>query len=78
MSPGGGDGPAPKVRKGYENYLRYSGLGFQMALTILAGTLGGRWLDGRTGWRFPVFMLVGALGGIAAAMVLLFKETRRP
>jgi len=25
-----------------------------------------------------VFTLVGALGGIAAAMVLLFKETRRP
>lgn len=77
MSQGSGDGHAPKARKGYENYLRYSGLGLQMAFTILAGTLGGRWLDGRTGWRIPVFTLVGALAGIAAAMVLLFKETRQ-
>ena len=35
-----------KVRKGYDNYLRFSGLGLQMAGVILAGVLGGRWLDG--------------------------------
>jgi hypothetical protein len=66
-----------KVRKGYDNYLRYSGLGLQMAGVILAGVLGGRWLDGRIGWKFPALTLLGALLGITGAMLFLFKETGR-
>ncbi|MCC7503024.1 MAG: AtpZ/AtpI family protein [Flavobacteriales bacterium] len=66
-----------KVRKGYDNYLRYSGLGLQMAGVILAGVLGGRWLDGRIGWKFPALTLAGALLGITGAMLFLFKETGR-
>jgi len=66
-----------KVRKGYDNYLRYSGMGLQMAGVILAGVLGGRWLDGRIGWEFPALTLLGALLGITGAMVFLFKETGR-
>ena len=76
------EGPDPKeelkkVRKGYDNYLRSSGLGVQMAGVILAGVLGGRWLDGRFGWKFPVLTLLGALLGITGAMLFLFKETGR-
>lgn len=66
-----------KVRKGYDNYLRFSGLGLQMAGVILAGVLGGRWLDGRIGWEFPALTLLGALLGITGAMLFLFKETGR-
>ncbi len=66
-----------KVRKGYDNYLRFSGLGLQMAGVILAGVLGGRWLDGRIGWEFPALTLTGALLGITGAMLFLFKETGR-
>jgi hypothetical protein len=66
-----------KARKGYDNYLRYSGLGLQMAGVILAGVLGGRWLDGRIGWKFPALTLLGALLGITGAMLFLFKETGR-
>ena len=76
------EGPDPKeelkkVRKGYDNYLRFSGLGVQMAGVILAGVLGGRWLDERIGWKFPVLTLLGALLGITGAMLFLFKETGR-
>ncbi len=66
-----------KARKGYNSYLRYSGMGLQMAGVILAGVLGGRWLDGRIGWEFPALTLLGALLGIAGAMLFLFKETGR-
>lgn len=66
-----------RTRKGYNTYLRFSALGLEMAGMILAGVLGGRWIDGRIGWEFPVFTLVLALSGIAGAMVFLFKETGR-
>jgi len=66
-----------EARKGYRNYLRYSGLGLQMAGAVLVSVLLGRWLDRAIGWKFPALTLLGALGGVAGAMVLLFKETGR-
>lgn len=75
-------GPAGKpkldeARKGYQHYLRYSGLGLQMAGAVLVSVLLGRWLDRVIGWPFPLLTIVGALGGVAGAMVFLFKETGR-
>jgi hypothetical protein len=70
----------PRLKKAREQanaYLRYSGLGFQMAALIGLGSWGGWWLDQRTGWKFPLFALLGSLGGITVALLLLFKETRR-
>lgn len=67
---------AEKRRKAAQSYMRYSGIGFQMAAIIGLGTFGGWWADQRTGWKFPAFTLVGALGGVALAMWILFKETR--
>lgn len=66
-----------KARKGYDNYLRYTGLGFTMLGVVLAFTFGGWWLDQQLHWPFPVFTLAGSLLGIAGAMVYLFKETGR-
>ncbi len=68
---------AKGLRKGYNAYLRYSGLGLQMAGIILASIWAGRWLDGWLSPGFPAFTLVLALLGITGAMVFLFKETRR-
>ncbi len=64
-----------KARKGYDNYLRYTGLGFTMLGIVLAFTFGGWWLDRQLHWPFPVFTLVLSLAGIAGAMMYLFKET---
>ncbi|MCB0794623.1 MAG: AtpZ/AtpI family protein [Flavobacteriales bacterium] len=64
------------ARKQYNTYLRFSALGFQMIGMVLAGVLGGNWLDGRITLGFPLFTLVGSLLGITGAMVFLFKETR--
>lgn len=76
------EGPDPKndlkkARKGYNSYLRYSGLGLQMAGVILASMLGGRWVDAQLAWKIPVFTLLGSLLGITGAMLFLFKETGR-
>ena len=65
-----------KLQKTTNNYLRFSGIGFQMAAIIGLGTYGGWWADQRTGWDFPLLTLLGALGGVAIAMYILFRETR--
>lgn len=72
------EGPSGKKgRSGYNNYLRYSALGFQMAGIILVGVLAGRWLDGKLHWAMPICTLVLSLLSIAGAMLFLFKETGR-
>jgi hypothetical protein len=71
-----GEEGASRRRKAAKAYMRYSGIGFQMAGVIGLGTYGGWWADRHTGWKFPLFTLVGALGGVAVAMYILFKETR--
>ncbi|MFT3884421.1 MAG: AtpZ/AtpI family protein [Flavobacteriales bacterium] len=75
------DTPTPndleKARKQVNNYLRYSGIGFQMAATIGLGAFAGWWLDKQLQWGFPLFTLVLSLGGVAAALYFLIKETGR-
>ncbi len=66
-----------KAKKGYDNYLRHTGLGFTMIGVILAFTFLGWWLDKQFTWRIPVFTIVLSLLGIIGAMVYLFKETGR-
>jgi F0F1-type ATP synthase assembly protein I len=50
----------------------YLGLGTTLAVTVLAGLGGGYWLDGRLGTR-PVFLLLGGVLGLAAALYHFFK-----
>ena len=63
-----------RARKGYDNYLRYTGLGFTMIGIVLLSTFAGWWLDQRVAWKFPVFTIFLSLLGIVGAMVYLFKE----
>ncbi len=65
-----------KLQDNASAWLRFSGIGFQMAVIIGLGAYGGWWADGRTGWEFPAFTLIGSLGGVALAMWVLFRETR--
>lgn len=69
------DRPGNTTRKGYNEYLRYTGLGLTMAGVILAATFAGRWLDGVIGWKYPLLTVVLSLLGVAGALVYLFKET---
>lgn len=64
-----------RVRSGYDNYLRYTGLGFTMIGIVLLSAFGGWWLDKQLAWKFPLFTIFLSLLGIVGAMVYLFKET---
>lgn len=70
------DDRAAKRKKVAKTYMHLSGIGFQMAAIIGLGAYGGWWADERTAGGFPIFTLVGSLGGVAMAMYILFKETR--
>ena len=53
--------------------LQFVGVGWYIALCIVMGTLGGVWLDRRLGMRFPLFSLLGILGGTALAFYGLYR-----
>ncbi|MDH3590495.1 MAG: AtpZ/AtpI family protein [Planctomycetota bacterium] len=50
----------------------YVGLGFQLALPIVLGAFGGRWLDAKLGTT-PWLVVVGSLLGIAAGFWNFFR-----
>ena len=55
--------------------LRLTGLGWYVATCIVAGVLGGVWLDKLLGLE-PLFTLLGVLLGTVAAFYGLFKMVR--
>jgi F0F1-type ATP synthase assembly protein I len=54
----------------------YLGLGTTLAVTVLAGLGGGYWLDGRLGTR-PLFLLLGGVMGLGAALYHFFRTVAR-
>lgn len=52
--------------------MRLLGLGWYVAAVILAGVLGGVWLDGRVGLA-PLFTLIGLGLGLIAAFVGAYR-----
>ena len=55
--------------------LRYLGIGWYVALCIVIGVLGGRWIDGQAGTS-PIFTLVGIALGAVAAFYGIYKMVR--
>jgi len=45
---------------------RVIGIGWNVALTLIAGVLGGLWVDGKLGTK-PVFLALGILLGLVIA-----------
>ena len=58
------------------NYIKYSGLGFQMLAAILLGVLGGMQLDKRLRQPddFPLFTVIGSLLGVFIALYIPLKQ----
>jgi ATP synthase protein I len=63
-----------KNQKGLNNYARYSGVGFQMIIIILAGTFGGIKLDKIISFKFPVFTILLSFISVLLAMYIVIKE----
>lgn len=67
------DSPKPKKKPGDNAYLKYSGMAFQMAGSILLFALLGRWLDGflETG---QIMTIVLTLFGVFVGLYLALKD----
>ena len=64
--------------KDTNNYIKYSGLGLQLLLTIgVAGWLGYR-LDKFLNLIFPVFMLVFGFSAFGGMLYLLYRSINKP
>lgn len=57
-------------------WLRYSGLGIQMALTLVLPVLGGMWLDKEYGWD-PWGVVLGGLVGATASITSVILTVQR-
>ena len=66
---------APK-KPPLNNYVKYSGMGFQMLAAICLGVLGGVYLDDHhpITKEFPLFTVVGSLLGVFLALYLPLKD----
>lgn len=65
---------AEPPRKPQVDYLRYSGLAFQLLVLILAGAWLGDWLDERMQTSQPFFTAVLSLTGVVAGMYQLYRD----
>lgn len=60
--------------KQVNTFLKYTGLGLQMVLTLaVAGGLG-FYLDTLIGWKFPVLLLVFVMVALTGMIYLLIKR----
>lgn len=64
-------------KKPPNDFLKYTGMATQMAIIILAGVFGGRWLDAHFLMNAPIFTLVGSLLGVLIALYFLIKDFMR-
>ena len=60
-----------------KNYLKYSSLGFQMAITIGLAAWGGQYLDKKYQTEKPVYTIILILAGIAIALYQVIREVSR-
>jgi F0F1-type ATP synthase assembly protein I len=62
-------------RKLPDAIVKYSGLSIKMAIAILGGVYGGKYLDEKLALETPVFTLIFSLVGLALAIVIIIKDT---
>lgn len=66
--------PGKKKLNRYNSYLKYSGLGLQLFITIgIAGWLGYK-LDNYLSWKFPVFMLVFVMVSFGGMIYRIYRS----
>jgi F0F1-type ATP synthase assembly protein I len=67
----------PPQEKKRNTLLRYAGLAFQMMATLGLAVFVGYKIDQRTGWSFPVFMIIFSLLALTLLLWQIIKDTRR-
>ncbi|HVD96688.1 MAG TPA: AtpZ/AtpI family protein [Cytophagaceae bacterium] len=61
-------------QKPLNDYLRYSGFGIQMMVTIGLAAWGGVKLDGYFGLKVPVFLIVLTLSAIGGSLFIFIRQ----
>jgi len=61
-------------KKPLNNWVKYSGMGIQMAAIITGGTLGGIEIDKRFGLKFPIFTLSLTLLSVFLAIYYFIRD----
>ena len=61
-------------QKTQNTWVKYSQIGLQMILIIVAGAFLGHWLDGKFPSKLPIYTLCFSLFSIATAMYLVIKQ----
>lgn len=61
-------------QKGYNQYLRFSGLALQMGAVIGLFTWAGIEIDKQSSGEFPLWTTILSLIGVAAAIYLVIRE----
>lgn len=67
----------PKKPKQSNNYLKYSSLAMQMAVTIGVAAWAGYKADQYFGFRFPVFLLTLSFAAFGGIMYRLYRSITR-
>jgi len=75
--PSANPSPTKKKKKQLDNYLRFSGLGFQMLAIIGLATWLGDYIDSKQSRDFPLFTVVLSLIGVFASLYLVIKEVNK-
>ena len=65
-----------KRQKPFDDYLKYSGIAFQMMAALGAGAWIGHYFDGVAQNKTPVYTLLGLLIGVSAAIYLVIKSLK--
>jgi len=71
------DPSAPKKQTPSDSYLKYSGLGLQLFVTIGVGAWAGHKLDQYVEIKFPAFLLSFVLIAFVGSMYFLYKALNK-
>ena len=63
-----------KPKKQLNNYIKFSGIAFQMIAIICLFAFFGVWLDGKFPNDFSAYTLIFSLFGVALAMYFVIKQ----
>ena len=66
-----------KKQKSVNQYIRFTGIVFQMMGIIGAGTWFGIWLDGQQGENSQLFTIIFSLLSVFAALYLVIKDVMK-
>lgn len=66
--------PPERNKQKLNDIARYSGMAFEMAAIIAAGTFGGRYLDKKFSTEIPYFTIFLSLFAVIAALYLVIKS----